>query len=107
MDTEFIWIIEKMKCAIEKDGISEVVITAFWRCNAINGNHLATAYGSCDFIHSGSIFTPYNQLTQNQVLDWCWNNGIDKDSIENSLQLQMQEKINPSVVTLSNPWNNS
>jgi hypothetical protein len=49
-------------------------------------------------------FTPYDQLTQEQVLGWIWDNGVDKDATEAAVQQQLDNQINPPVVTPPLPW---
>jgi hypothetical protein len=49
-------------------------------------------------------FTPYDQLTQQQVLGWCWANGVDKDATEASVQDQLNTQINPTVIQPPLPW---
>ena len=47
----------------------------------------ASSYGTCGFEPdpSSSDFIAYADLTESTVLDWCWANGVDKDSVEASL----------------------
>jgi len=108
METQFTWIIEQMQCAPQQDGETDVVVTAFWRCNGeqVDGDktYTGTVYGSCGFTYTGGAFTPYDQLTQEQVLGWCWSSGVDKDATEANVQTQIDNQINPPVVILPNPW---
>jgi hypothetical protein len=104
MATQITWIIEQMQCAVQQDGETDVVITAAWRCNGVDGMYAATVYGSCGFTYDGGAFTPYDQLTQDQVLGWCWSNGVDKDATEANIEQQIQTQINPPVVALPLPW---
>lgn len=107
MTTQITWLIEQMQCAVQQDGQTDVVITAAWRCNGIDGAYNATVYGSCSFTYDGGNFTPYDQLTQDQVLGWCWANGVDKTATEANIETQIQAQINPPVVTLPLPWASS
>jgi hypothetical protein len=43
-------------------------------------------------------------LTQQQVLDWCYANGVDKSAIEANVTAQINNQINPPVVSLPLPW---
>ena len=105
------WIIEQMQCAPQQDGETDVVITAAWRCNGeqVDGDktYTGTVYGSCGFTYTGGAFTPYDQLTQDQVLGWCWSSGVDKDATEANVQSQIDNQINPPVVVLPLPWASS
>jgi hypothetical protein len=48
-------------------------------------------------------YTPYADVTESQVLDWVWADGVDKDSIETSLQANIDAQINP-VTASGVPW---
>jgi hypothetical protein len=43
-------------------------------------------------------------LTEAQVLGWCWDNGVDKASVEASVEKQIVEQANAPVVALPLPW---
>jgi len=104
----FTWLIEQMECAVQQDGETDVVITAAWRCNGsqVDGDktYTGTSYGSCGFNYTGGEFTPYDQLTQDQVLGWCWSSGVDKDATEATVQAQIDAQVTPTVVVLPLPW---
>ena len=38
------------------------------------------------------------------MLDWCYENGVDQAAIEANVTLQIENQINPPVVTLPLPW---
>jgi len=99
------WIIERLLCKPVEGTLTDVVITADWRCNGTQDQYSGTCYGSTSFAPpSGSEFTPYEDLTQEQVLNWCFANGVDKTSIEANVTLQIENQINPPVVSLPLPW---
>jgi hypothetical protein len=77
------------------------VTTAHWTCTATDGDFSANAYGSVGF--SGDLVTPYENLTQEQVLGWVWEQ-IDKSEIEANLTKQIQAQKNP-VSVAGVPWN--
>jgi hypothetical protein len=76
------------------------VTTAHWTCTATDGDFSANAYGSVGF--SGDLVTPYENLTQEQVLGWVWEQ-IDKAEIEANLTKQIQAQKNP-VSETGVPW---
>jgi hypothetical protein len=61
-------------------------------------------YSTCSFPAPEGTFIPYDQLTQDQVLGWCWANGVDKDATEASIQSQIDGQINPTVIQPPLPW---
>jgi len=38
------------------------------------------------------------------VLGWCYENGVDQAAIEANVTLQIENQIDPPVVTLPLPW---
>ena len=98
------WLIERLLVKPTEGTLTDVVITADWRCNGSQESFSGTCYGSCSFQPPTGSFTPYDQLTEQQVLDWCYANGVDKTAIEANVTLQIQNQINPPVVALPLPW---
>ena len=108
-----LWIIERLLCKPVEGSLTDVVITADWRCNGTETigtgddekSYSGTCYGSCSFAPPSGEFTPYEDLTQAQVLGWCYSNGVDQAAIEANVTQQIENQINPPVVTLPLPWN--
>ena len=98
------WIIENLLVKKTEGTLTDVVITADWRCNGTDETYSGTCYGSCSFAPPSGSFTPYDELTEAQVLQWCYENGVDKTAIEANVTLQIENQINPPVVTLPLPW---
>lgn len=104
------WVIEWMQCVPQEGQLTDVVITAGWRCNGAqtaNGvDYAGTVYGTCSFPQpaEGGSFTPYADLTQDQVLGWCWANGVDQAATQAAVQQQIDAQINPPVIQPPLPW---
>ncbi len=98
------WIIERLLVKPTEGSLTDVVITADWRCNGTQDQYSGTCYGSCSFQPPSGSFTPYPDLTQEQVLNWCYENGVDQAAIEANVTAQIENQINPPVVTLPLPW---
>ena len=98
------WIIESLLVRKVEGFNTDVVITADWRCNGSQETYSGTCYGSCSFAPPTGSFTKYEDLTQEQVLGWCYENGVDKTAIEANVTQQIENQINPPVVTLPLPW---
>ena len=99
-----LWLIERLLVKPTEGSLTDVVITADWRCNGTDETYSGTCYGSCSFQPPSGSFTPYEDLTEAQVLGWCYENGVDKTAIEANVTLQIENQINPPVVTLPLPW---
>lgn len=105
MTATYNWIIEQMDCYPQHEGETDVVFTVHWRCNTTDGTYDATQYGSAGVTYeAGSPYTPYANLTQDQVLGWVWSGGVDKDAVEAALAQNISDQINPPVVTPPLPW---
>lgn len=104
MATQITWIVEWMQCRPQEGDLTNVVIVCGWRCNGVDGNYAATVYGTCSFPQPGDPFTQYADLTEQQVLGWCWANGVDKDATEANIQTQIDNQINPPIIQPPLPW---
>ena len=102
--TTLSWIIERLLVKPTEGTYTDVVITADWRCNGSQDQYSGTCYGSASFAPPSENFTPYDQLTEAQVLSWCYANGVDKTSIEANVTAQIQNQINPPVIAPPLPW---
>ncbi len=106
------WIIERLLVKPTEGSLTDVVITADWRCNGTETTgtgddektYTGTCYGTCSFAPPSGSFTPYEDLTEQQVLDWCFANGVDKSAIEANVSLQIANQINPPVIAPPLPW---
>lgn len=102
------WIIEWMQCKPQDGDLTNVMVTCGWRCSAIQDLYSGTVYSSCSFPlpDEGGAFTPYADLTQDQVLGWCWANGVDKDATEAAVMQLIDAQINPPIISPKLPWTN-
>ena len=105
MSATFSWIVEWMQTTPTAANPSEAVITVGWRCNGTQEGYTATVYSTCSLPPADpQNFTPYADLTQDQVLGWCYANGVDKDSAEAAVQSNIDNQINPPVIQPPLPW---
>jgi hypothetical protein len=104
MNISILWIIERLLVKPTEGSLTDVVITADWRCNGTQDQYSGTCYGSTSFAPPSGSFTPYDQLTEAQVLSWCFANGVDKTSIEANVTQQINDQINPPVIAPPLPW---
>lgn len=103
--TTFNWQVVQMNAYPEKDGLTDVVFTVHWTLNGVDGDYNGSIYGSCGVtLDPSAPYTPYADLTQEQVLDWIWAGGVDKAASEANVQAQIDQQINPTVVTPPLPW---
>ena len=104
-----IWTISTLERELSDGG----VIVAHWRATDSETvgegdeavTYSATNYGTCGFTYDASSpdFTPYDDLTEEQVLGWCWNDGVNKDATEASLAANINDQKNPTTAD-GVPW---
>lgn len=110
MATTFTWTIRSMTCAPVENGKKDVVVTANWVCRGLDASTplqlSAARVGTCQFTYAeGADFTPYPELTEQQVLGWCWNSGVDKAGIEAAVDAQIQAQAGQQlVISQPLPW---
>ena len=78
------------------------ITVAHWRATAQDGEYSASVYGTCSF-GEGDPQIPYADVTMQEVLDWCWANGVDKDATEANLAGQIDALKNPTQES-GVPW---
>ena len=99
------WTISTLERELSDGG----VIVAHWRCTASEtvgeDTFSATSYNTASFTYDASApdFTPYDQLTEQQVLGWVWASSVDKDKTEAALQANIDSQKNP-VTADGVPW---
>ena len=98
MMTTFNWTITQTDY-LTSDGF---ITTAHWTASATDDAYSASAYSTCSFA-AATPSIPYASVTEAEVLDWCWNNGVDKTATEASLQSQIDLLKNP-VTAAGVPW---
>jgi hypothetical protein len=97
------WSITAMNCSTTETN-PDTVIVCHWTCSGTDGTYYGSVYSTCSVPLTAGTFTPYAQLTQSQVLGWCYANGVDKSATEAAVEAQLQAQINPPVVTPPLPW---
>ena len=105
MNATITWSVTQMDCYPQADNETDVVFNVHWTCSGAQDAYSSSVYATCSVPLSGTgPFTPYSQLTQDQVLGWIWANGVDKDATEAAVQQQIDQQINPPVIQPPLPW---
>ena len=107
MATTITWIVQQMACYPTAEGETDVAFTVHWRVNGVDGEYAGTAYGTQSVTYeAGTPFTPYADLTQDQVIGWVKDAMGPEQvaSIEANVEKQVQDAINPPVVAPPLPW---
>jgi len=77
------------------------VTTAHWRATSVDGDYSASVYSTCSWA-DGEVTIPYEDLTEQDVLDWVWV-SVDKDATEQALADQIELQKHP-VTASGMPW---
>ena len=102
--TTITWNISQLDCLPQSAEGADYVICCHWQCNGVDGDYSGNVYSTCSFAVVQGAFTPYADLTQDQVLGWIWANGVDKDATEAAVAQQIANAKNPPVVSPALPW---
>ena len=98
MSISYVWTITQCD-SLTSDGF---ITCAHWTASAVDGDYTASIYSTCSWA-AGTPTIPYNQVTQQEVLNWCWSSGVDKDATEAALLAQIEAQKNP-VSAQGLPW---
>ena len=94
---------------LERELSDGFVFVAHWRCTATETSgedtFSASSYGTAGFTQDpeSDSFIPYDQLTEEQVLGWVWNDGVDKDATEEALAAKIEADKHPTSAA-GVPW---
>lgn len=80
----------------------DFITTAHWTATAVDGEHSASVYSTCSWA-AGTPTIAYADVTEAEVLQWCWDSGVDKDATEAALTKSIELQKNP-VVASGTPW---
>jgi hypothetical protein len=111
MAATYFWTINPLEAYPTASGESDVVFTAHWQLHATEtvGETIYTAQsiGTQGLTYtSGSSFTPFEELTLEQVQGWV-EGAMGEEQVNNmkaGLAQNIANQINPPVVTLTSPW---
>jgi len=78
------------------------IFTAHWTATAVDEGYTASIWSTCSW-QPGTPTIPYADVTMQEVLDWCYAAGVDKDATEAALAQQIALQKNPVTAT-GTPW---
>ena len=87
---------------LDREVSNGFVTCAHWQATAVDGDYSACIYSTCGWAE-GTPTIPYEDLTQETVLNWVWANGVDKQATEDALTAQIDLQKNPVQAT-GTPW---
>ena len=87
---------------LDRNTADGFVKTAHWTATAVDGDYTASIYSTCSWAE-GTPTIPYASLTEAEVLNWVWANGVDKTATETALAANIALQKNPVTAT-GTPW---
>jgi len=78
------------------------IFTAHWTATQVDEGYTASIWSTCSW-QAGTPTIPYADVTMQEVLDWCYASGVDKDATEAALAQQIELQKNPVTAT-GTPW---
>lgn len=99
-----VWKILQMSLYPQEQQLTDVVFNVNWKCSATDQGYEAWITDNVLLtLDPAAPFTPYDQLTEDQVLGWVWSK-VDKAETEAKMQKALQDLIQPPVVVKPLPW---
>ena len=78
------------------------IFTAHWTATQVDEGYTASIWSTCSW-QPGTPTIPYADVTMQEVLNWCYASGVDKDATEAALVQQIELQKNPVTAT-GTPW---
>lgn len=103
MATTYTWTVDQMYTLDTPE--PGFVVNVLWTLTGVDGQYTASIGGNSQFTVQEGTFTPYDQLTQEQVIGWV-QNSLGADGIANfeaNVQGQINSMITPPVSPQNNP----
>jgi hypothetical protein len=107
-NTTYIWKVTRMSVLLEQAGESDVVVLAAYDVTGTQDKTTASVNGLQQFTYTGGAFTPYEDLTEEQVVGWIQSalgeSGVN--SIYACIDGQISSILNPppSPQVAPLPW---
>ena len=106
--TVFEWVISQLNCAVESEGLPDVINVIHWRYNAtqVDGDktYFADTYGASSVAQPNpQNFIPYADVTEAEVISWL-EEILPMEAMQASLEANIALQINPVEITLPLPW---
>jgi hypothetical protein len=111
MNIIYTWIINGVECYPNHAGENNVVFKVNW---GLTGSDESTGIGYGGYVsgpveltyEAGTTFTPYADLTENQVINWVKDSlGEEKIAeLKTNITEQIKIQLTPAVVTPLLPW---
>jgi hypothetical protein len=109
--TNYSWVVSSMDSyPTDAEGLTDVICVIHWRYQAEqvenDKTYFAEVYGTLSVPSPNPAdFVPYDQVTYEMVCGWL-EAGLDQVSLDENLDSQIENQINPKIVSLPLPFQN-
>jgi hypothetical protein len=99
-----IWKITKLEVKPAEGQYTDVVAAVSWICSASQDGKTVQTNGEIGLPPVQGNFVPFDNLTQDEVLSWCYANGLNKEAVELQATQKLQDLLTPPTVSKPVPW---
>lgn len=103
-----LWAINQLECYPEFEGKKDVVFNIHWqRVASSDAGFSADVYGTqAVVLDPTALFTPFANLTKNQVVDWlvAAMGAARVAELDAALDAKIEALTNPPILTPALPW---
>ena len=107
METSYTWQIDSLEAKAQQDNHENVIFNVHWRLDAYKIHneikYHASRYGVEHMEYDADNFTPYSDLTKEDVVGWL-ESALDVEEIKSNLSDNINLQINPVDVSLNPNW---
>ena len=111
MATTYKWVVSSLDSyPKDAEGLTDVICVIHYRYQAEqvenDKTYFAEVYGTLSVPSPDPAdFVPYDQVTYEMVCSWL-EAGLDQEALEQNLDSQIEDQINPKVISLPLPFQN-
>ena len=107
MSISYTWQITKLECYPQSEGQDDVVFQTYWTLTGALDGYTDSISGTVQLLYvAGTPYTPYDQLTEAQVITWT-QNALGPDFVANTqlgIAQSIQAQSSPAPITPPLPW---
>jgi len=102
---DYTWVVNKLN--VQEDGL---VVEVIWRATGFDKeNNFSSSYSGSTLLTREEVFVPYKQLTESQILNWCFEKTIDdvktvKTDVEEQIAEQISFLLDRKTEAPALPW---
>jgi hypothetical protein len=111
MATTYKWVVSSLDSyPKDAEGLTDVICVVHWRYQAEetqeDKTYFAEVYGTLSVASPDPAdFVPYEDVTYEMVCGWL-EAGLDQVSLDENLDSQIADQINPKIISLPLPFQN-